>query len=52
MVFLMAFWRWLLPAPAMQAPWPLVGVSPSAAIADQRRRQLALILVPSRRLLS
>jgi hypothetical protein len=52
MVFLMAFWRWHLPAPAMQAPWPLVGVSPTAALAVQRRRQLAPILVPSRRLLS
>jgi hypothetical protein len=52
MVFLLAFWRWLLPAPAMQAPWPLAGVIPTAALAVRRRRQLALIPVPLRRLLS
>lgn len=52
MVFLLAFWRWLLPAPAMQAPWPLFGVNPSAAFAVQRRRPLAPIPVPLRRLLS
>jgi hypothetical protein len=51
MVILLAFWRWLLPAPAMQAPWPLVGVSPSAAFALQRRRLLAPIPAPLRRLL-
>ena len=52
MVLLLAFWRWLLPAPAMQAPWPLFGVNPSAALAVQRRRPLAPIPVPLRRLLS
>jgi len=52
MVLLLAFWRWLLPAPAMQVPWPLFGAPPTAAIAVQRRRHLALIPVPLRRLLS
>jgi len=52
MVFLLAFWRWLLPAPAMQAPRPLAGLSPSAAFAAGRRRKLAPIPVPLRRLLS
>jgi len=52
MVLLLAFWRWLLPAPAMQAPWPNDSVFPSAAIAGHRRRKLAPIPVPSRRLLS
>jgi hypothetical protein len=52
MVLLLAFWRWLLPAPAMQAPWPLAGVIPTAAFAVQRRRQLAPIPAPLRRLLS
>jgi hypothetical protein len=52
MVFLLAFWRWLLPAPAMQAPWPFVGASPRASFALQRRRRLAPIPVPLRRLLS
>jgi len=52
LVYLLAFWRWLLPAPAMQAPWPLAGASPTAALAVQRRRSLAPIPVPLRRLLS
>jgi hypothetical protein len=52
MVLLLAFWRWLLPAPAMQAPWPFVGALPTAAFAVQRRRPLAPIPVPLRRLLS
>jgi len=52
MVLLLAFWRWLLPAPAMQAPWPLFGALPTAALAVQRRRPLAPIPVPLRRLLS
>ena len=52
MVLLLAFWRWLLPAPAMQAPWPLAGATPTAAFAVQRRRPLAPIPVPLRRLLS
>jgi hypothetical protein len=52
LVYLLAFWRWLLPAPAMQAPWFLGGASPTADFALQRRRKLALIPVPLRRLLS
>jgi hypothetical protein len=52
MVFLLAFWRWLLPAPAMQAPWPLSSVSPAADPAVRRHARLAPIPVPSRRLLS
>jgi hypothetical protein len=52
MVFLLAFWRWLLPAPAMQAPWPLLGAALGAAFAAQRRLPLAPIPVPLRRLLS
>src|SRR4051812_21142628 len=52
MVLLLAFWRWLLPAPAMQVPWPLFGAFPTAAFAVQRRRALAPIPVPLRRLLS
>jgi hypothetical protein len=52
MVLLMAFWRWLLPAPAMQAPWRVAGALPEAAFALQRRRPLAPIPVPLRRLLS
>ena len=52
MVLLLAFWRWLLPAPAMQAPWALVGPVTAAAFAVQRRRPLAPIPVPLRRLLS
>ena len=52
MVLLLAFWRWLLPAPAMQTPWSLAGVVPTAEFAVQRRRPLALIPVPLRRLLS
>ncbi|HZY16170.1 MAG TPA: hypothetical protein VFE74_06045 [Ramlibacter sp.] len=52
LVFLLAFWRWLLPAPAVQAPWFLFGVLPAAAFALQRRRHLALIPLPLRRLLS
>jgi len=52
LVYLLAFWRWLLPAPAMQAPWQLAGASPTAALAVQRRRPLAPIPVPLRRLLS
>jgi hypothetical protein len=52
MVLLMAFWRWLLPAPAMQAPWRVAGALTSAAFVLQRRRPLAPIPVPLRRLLS
>ena len=52
MVLLLAFWRWLLPAPAMQAPWLLAGAIPTAVFAVQRRRPLAPIPVPLRRLLS
>jgi hypothetical protein len=52
LVYLLAFWRWLLPAPAMQAPWPLGGIHPTAVLAVQRRRPLAPIPVPLRRLLS
>jgi hypothetical protein len=52
MVLLLAFWRWLLPAPAMQVPWLLDGANPTAAFAVQRRRPLAPIPVPLRRLLS
>ena len=52
MVLLLAFWRWLLPAPAMQVPWPLVGTVPTAVFAVQRRRRLAPIPLPLRRLLS
>ena len=52
LVYLLAFWRWLLPAPAMQAPWPFFGVFSTAAFAVQRRRPLAPIPVPLRRLLS
>jgi hypothetical protein len=52
MVLLLAFWRWLLPAPAMQVPWPLVGILPTAAFAVHRRPRLAPIPVPLRRLLS
>ena len=52
MVLLLAFWRWLLPAPAMQAPWSLVGTVPTAGFAVQRRRPLAPIPPPLRRLLS
>jgi len=52
MVLLLAFWRWLLPAPAMQAPRPFFGVFSTAAFAVQRRRPLAPIPVPLRRLLS
>jgi hypothetical protein len=52
MVLLLAFWRWLLPAPAMQVPWPVVGITPSAAFAAGHRRKLAPIPVPLRRLLS
>lgn len=52
MVLLLAFWRWLLPAPALQAPWSLVGAIPTAVFAVQRRRPLAPIPVPLRRLLS
>jgi hypothetical protein len=52
LVYLLAFWRWLLPAPAMQAPWPLAGLQPAAAFAVQRRRFLAPIPVPLPRLLS
>ncbi|MDE2606787.1 MAG: hypothetical protein KGL68_12790 [Burkholderiales bacterium] len=52
LVYLLAFWRWLLPAPAMQVPWFLAGASPTAAFALQRHRTLAPIPVPLRRLLS
>jgi hypothetical protein len=52
MVLLLAFWRWLLPAPAMQAPWLLFGALPTAAFAVSRRRILAPIPAPLRRLLS
>ena len=52
MVLLLAFWRWLLPAPAMQVPWPLAGVLPTAAFAVRRRHLLAPIPAPLRRLLS
>jgi len=52
MVLLLAFWRWLLPAPAMQAPWPLAGEIPTAVFAVQRPIPLALIPGPLRRLLS
>lgn len=52
MVLLLAFWRWLLPARAMQAPWPFPSVSPAASLAVHRHAQLAPIPVPSRRLLS
>lgn len=54
MVFLLAFWRWLLPAPAMQAPpWPhLLSVAPTAHPAVRRHARLAPIPVPLRRLLS
>jgi hypothetical protein len=36
----------------MQVPLPLFGATPTAAFAVQRRRPLALIPVPLRRLLS
>ncbi len=52
MVLLLAFWRWLLPAPAMQAPWPVPGAIPTATFAVRSRRSLAPIPVPWRRLLS
>jgi len=52
MVLLLAFWRWLLPAPAMQVPWPFAGAIPIAALAVRRRLPLALIPAPLRRLLS
>jgi hypothetical protein len=52
MVLLLAFWRWLLPAPAMQPPWRLVGATPAAAFAVRRLRPFAPIPVPLRRLLS
>ena len=52
LAILLAFWRWLLPAPAMQVPWPVVGIIPTAAFAVRRRRPLAPILVPLPRLLS
>jgi len=52
LVLLLAFWRWLLPAAAMQVPWLLAGASPTADFALQRRRNLAPIPVPLRRLLS
>jgi hypothetical protein len=52
MVLLLAFWRWLLPAPAMQAHRPDDSVVPAAVLAVQRRRLLALLPVPLRRLLS
>jgi hypothetical protein len=52
MVLLLAFWRWLLPAPAMQGPRPPGGDPTTAAFAEQRRRLLAPIPVPLRRLLS
>jgi hypothetical protein len=52
MVLLLAFWRWLLPAPAMQAPWAIVSVTPTACFAVRRLRKLAPIPVPLRRLLS
>jgi hypothetical protein len=52
MVLLLAFWRWLLPAPAMQVPWPHVGTFLTALLAVQRRHRLAPIPVPLRRLLS
>jgi len=51
MVLLLAFWRWLLPAPAMKLPRPL-GVIATAAFAVLRRPQLAPIPEPLRRLLS
>jgi hypothetical protein len=53
MVLLLAFWRWLLPAPAMQAPWATAGASPFASLLAMRGRcNLAPIPVPLRRLLS
>jgi hypothetical protein len=51
-VLLLAFWRWLLPAPAMQAPWRLAGATSTACFAVQRPCPLAPIPVPLRRLLS
>ena len=53
MVFLMAFWRWLLPAPAMQAPWATADAGSIASLlATRSRSHLAPIPVPLRRLLS
>jgi hypothetical protein len=52
MVFLLAFWRWLLPAPAMQGPKAIASAAQAAALAAYARRSLAPIPVPLRRLLS
>lgn len=53
LAILLAFWRWLLPAPAMQAP-AAAFPSPTAAanFAAPPVRGLAPIPVPWRRLLS
>ena len=52
MVLLLAFWRWLLPAPAMQGPEATASASTAAAFAAHHLRILAPIPVPLRRLLS
>jgi hypothetical protein len=51
MVLLLAFWRWLLPAPAMQAP-SATPASPAAPLAVRGSVPLAPIPAPLRRLLS